>query len=124
MTVLTEGAHPGAFIMSEAAWHRSRDTITIVAGSGVVKPGTVLGKVTASGKYAPSAATGSDGAQTGVAINIYGVDATSVDVKVAAFTRDAEVNGNCLFYAASVDDDAKKAAKASQLAAVGIIVRT
>jgi len=123
MPVLTEGPRPGEFIMSEANWHRSRDTITIVAGSGIVKPGTVLGKVTASGKYAPSAATGSDGAQTGAAINIYGVDATSVDVKVTAFTRDAEVNGKCLFYEATVNDDTKKLAKATQLASVGIIVR-
>ncbi len=123
MPPLTEGPRPGEFIMSEANWHRSRDTITIVAGSGKVLPGTVLGKVTASSKYAPSPATGSDGAQTGVAINLYGVDATSVDVKVTAFTRDAEVNGKCLAYEATVNDDTKKLAKAAQLAAAGIIVR-
>jgi hypothetical protein len=123
MPVLTEGPRPGEFIMSEANWHRSRDNITIVAGSGKVAPGTVLGKITASGKYAPSPATGSDGSQTGAAINIHAVDATSVDVKVAAFTRDAEVNGKCLAYEATVNDDTKKAAKATHLAAAGIIVR-
>ena len=49
--------------------------------------------------------------------------ATSADVAVAAITRDAEWNGKTLAYAASVDDDTKKAAKHVQLAAVGIIVR-
>lgn len=122
-TVLTEGVHPIEFLLSEGQGTRSRDAIVIASGSGVVKAGTVLGKITASGKFAPSAATGSDGSQTGVAINLYTVDATSADQRVAAVTRDAEVNGNCIFYAASVDDDTKKAAKATQLAAAGIIVR-
>lgn len=123
MVTLTEGRYAAEFIMSEAPGQQSRDNIVIASGAGVVKPGTVLGLVTASGKYVPSPATGSDGSQTGVAICIYGVDATSADVKVAAITRGAEVNGKTLEYAASVDDAAKKAAKATQLKAVGIIVR-
>lgn len=122
-TVLNDRVRAVEFILSEANPDRSRDTIVIASGSGVVTAGTVLGKITASGKYAPSPATGSDGAQTGVALNLYTVDATSADVKVTGLTRDAEVNGNCIFYAASVDDNTKKAAKATQLAAVGIIVR-
>lgn len=122
-TVLTQARSPAEFIMREANGSISRDYIVIVSGSGVVKPGTVLGKLTASGKYAPSPATGADGSQTGAAINIYGVDATSADVRVAAITRHAEVNGKTLEYATSVNDDAKKAAKAVQLAAVDILVR-
>lgn len=123
MPVLTEGRHPGEFIMSEANRARSRDNITIASGAGVVKAGTVLGKLTTGGKYVPSPATGSDGSQTGVAINIYEVDATSADMTVSAITRDAEVNGKELEYAGTVNDDTKKGAKATQLAAVGIIVR-
>lgn len=80
--------------------------------------------VTVGGKYVPSPAAAADGSDQACAINIYEVDATSADVKVAAFTRDAEVNGNCLEYAASVNDDAKKAAKHAQLAQnAGIVVR-
>lgn len=122
-TVLTQGRNPAEFIMSEANGQLSRDNIVIVSGAGVVKPGTVLGKITASGKYTPSPATGADGSQTGVAICIYGCDATSADQKVSAITRNAEVNGKTLEYGATVNDDAKKLAKATQLAAVGIIVR-
>lgn len=123
MTTLTEGNKPAEFVMSEANRSRSRDTITIASGAGVVKAGTVLGRVIASGKFVPSPHTGADGSQTGVAINLYEVNATSGDVKVAAITRDAEVNSVTLSYAASVDDAAKRATKNGQLAAVGIITR-
>lgn len=75
------------------------------------------------GKYAPSPNTGTNGSQVAAAINIYEVDATSADAKVAAITRDAEVNVNCLNYAASVDDAPKRAAKSAQLANLGIITR-
>lgn len=123
MTVFTEGRHAAEFLMEELGVNHARDTITIASGSGVVEAGTVLGKITASGKYKPSTATGSDGAQTAVALNIYKVDATSADVQVAAVTRGASVNGKIIAYDATVDDATKKAAKAAQLAAVGIIVR-
>ncbi|WGD31215.1 head decoration protein [Ancylobacter sp. WKF20] len=125
MTVLTEPRRDGEFILNEVngGGNFSRDTIVIASGAGKVQPGTALGKVTASGKYVPSPATGSDGSQTAVALNVAYVDATSADVKVAAITRSTEVNGKILAYDSTVNDDTKKAAKATQLAAVGIIVR-
>jgi len=123
MAVLTETRHAGEFVLSEGNGNISRDNIVIVSGAGVVRAGTVLGKITASGKYTPSPHTGADGSQTAVAINLYEVDATSADAAVSAIMRDAEVNANILAYAASVDDGAKKATKATQLAAVNIIVR-
>jgi hypothetical protein len=45
MTVLTEGIHPGEFLMSEAVGNRSREAITILSGEGVLSPGTVVGLV-------------------------------------------------------------------------------
>ena len=122
-TTFTETSHPAEFVLTEANGQRSRDNITIVSGAGVLKVGTVLGKITSGGKYTPSPATGSDGSQTGVAINLYQVDATSADVAVAAITRDAEVNKNLLVYEATVDDATKKGAKNTELATVGIIAR-
>lgn len=123
MAVMTETRHAGEFVLSEGNGNISRDNIVIVSGAGVVRAGTVLGKITASGKYTPSPHTGADGSQTAVAINLYEVDATSADAAVSAIMRDAEVNANILAYAASVDDNTKKATKATQLAAVNIIVR-
>ena len=220
MSVKTEGRHAGEFLMSEAAGNRSRDTITIPSGTGVIVPGTVLGLVTdedvvttsqaadagntgngtiaegdpavgadvkvgtyrivciepaadggrftvedpngvnigvvavgaefdgqivftisdgatdfvageafsfvvarSSFGYVPSPNAADDGSDQAVAIALYGCDATSAAKKIAAITGDAEVNGNILVYEATVNDAAKKAAKATQLAAVGIKVR-
>lgn len=123
MVTFTEGRHAGEGLLSEAHFHRSRDKITILSGSGILAPGTVLAKVTVSGKYVPSAATGADGSQTAVAVLLYPVDATSADVDVAAITRDAEWNVNTLAYGATVNDDTTKLAARTQLAAVGIITR-
>lgn len=126
MTTFTEGRHATEGLLSEAEFHRSRDNITIAAGAGLILPGQVLGKVTASGKYVPSAnasVTGEEGAEVANAIALYGCDATTEDQKIAAITRDAEWNGHTLSYDATVNDATKKAAKAAQLAAQGIIAR-
>ncbi len=126
MTKFTEGRHPGEFLLSEANFHRARGRAVIAAGSGVFEPGTVIGRITSGGKFAPSAAAsevGFEGAETAKAITLYGGDATSEDVEVAIIERDAEVNGHVLVYDGSVDTDAEKAAKIASLAAVGIIVR-
>ena len=126
-TTFTEGRHPGEAILSEANFHRSRGVVTIPAGTGVVPANSVLGEVTASpGEYVPSPnaeTVGVEGAETAKAMNIHEVDATDVDVQVAVLARDAELNGACLEFDASVDDDTKKGTKIDQLAAVGLIVR-
>ncbi len=129
MTVLTEGRHPGEFLLSEANGQRSRGQVTIAAGSGVIAAGAVLGRYTSGvhvGKYclAPDAAADPDvGNQTAVAVALYGCDATAADRMIAVIQRDAEINGHILSYASSVDDAAKTAAKIAELATVGIIVR-
>ena len=123
MTVFVETRHPGEFILSEANGQRSRETITIASGAGIIAAGSVLGKVTASGKYVVSAVGASDGSQVPAAINIYGADASAADVPVAAIVRDAEVNGKCLTYHADRDQAAEKTAAHTALATLGIIVR-
>jgi hypothetical protein len=126
MTTFTEGRHAAEFVLSEAEGTRSRDNVTLEGGftdAGVLKAGTVLGKLTSGGKYVASPASGSDGSQTAVAVLLYPADLADGDVEAAVVSRDAEVNGNCLEYEATVDTDNEKAAKATQLAAVGIIVR-
>lgn len=128
-TVLTEGRHPGEGLLSEANGQRSRESITIAAGSGVISPMTVLGRITSganAGKYAPSPNAAADpdiGNQTANAINLYGGDATTADLKVAAIVREAEINGNTVTFDASVNDATKRAAKTAQLAAAQIILR-
>ena len=123
MTVLVEGLHPGAFLMTEANGQRSRENITLASGAGIVAPGSVLGRVTATGKYVVSAVGATDGSQTPAAINIYGADASAEVASVSAIVRDAEVNGRCLVYHADRDQPAEKAAAHEALKSLGIIVR-
>ena len=127
MTVLTNRIRAGGFIQSEANYARARESVTIAGGTGgagVLYAGTVLGKLTSGGKYVPSPATGSDGSQTAVAVLFDDVDATADDVVAGVLARDSEVRAADLTYDDSVNDDSKKAAKHTQLLAVGIVVRT
>jgi len=66
MTTLTEGTHPGGFLVWEAFRDYTRETITVAAGT--LEPGTVLGKITASGKYAAHDPAAVDGTETAVAV--------------------------------------------------------
>ena len=111
------------FVLSEASGSRSLEQIVIASGAGVLQPGTVLGKVTASKKYVASPDAGADGSQTGVAVLAYRTDATSADADAVAYVRDCEVKNAELAYEATVDDSTKQQTKHDQLAAVGIIVR-
>ena len=119
----TETARDLGFLLSEGNGHISRETVTIATAAGKLEAGTVLGKITASSKYVASPDTGADGSQVATAVLAYNVDATGGDVKAVIVARDAEVKKDDLAYAASVNDGAKKTAKATQLAAVGIFVR-
>lgn len=123
MPVLTEGRHPGELLLTEANGQRSREAVTVASGAGIIAAGTALGKVTATGKYLASAVGAVDGSEVAVAVALYGCDATSADVEIAAIVRDAEVKGPVLTYHADRDLDAEKTAANADLAGVGIIVR-
>lgn len=124
MPVITEGRHSAEFLLSEAEGNRSRDTIKLLAGSGEVKVGTVLGKVTASGKFKPHDPAGNDGSQIPAAINLYPLAVPAdADLPASAITRDAEVKGACLTYNAATDTQPEKDAVNIGLAALGIIIR-
>lgn len=128
MTTLTNHLRAGAFLVSEGNGHISRDEVTIHGGytgaPTLIKAGTVLGKITSGGKYTPSPASGGDGSQTAVAVLFDDVDVSAADVLATVISREAEVRASDLLYEATVDTDNEKAAKATQLAAVGIIVRS
>lgn len=126
MTTLTEGRHAAEFVLSEANGNRSRENVTIYGGftgAATLAAGTVLGKLTSGGKYVTSPASGADGSQTAIAILMHRVDISDGDVEASIIARDAEVIGGSLTYESTVDTDNEIAAKATQLAAVGIIVR-
>jgi hypothetical protein len=89
---------------------------------GLVKAGTVLGKITATGKWKPSPKTGSDGTQTAAAVLFDDADATSGDVVASVVAREAELRADSLVYDPSVVTLDEQKAKWQQLAAVSLIV--
>ena len=60
MATLTEGPHPGGFLIWEVLRDYTRETVTLASGAGKLAPGTVLGRITSGGKFtvlAPGAST-------------------------------------------------------------------
>ena len=66
-----------------------------LTGSAALKRGSVLGLITASGKYQLAASAASDGSQTPVAILVADADATGGDVTAAIYQM-GEFNGAAL----------------------------
>lgn len=110
MASFTEPARKCEALLSYGNGAVSFETITVVSGAGVVKAGTVLGKITASGKYTPYDDGLSNGAQVAVCVSMAEVDATSSDKTVSAIMRMAEVKKDVLFWHASADATAKATA--------------
>ena len=122
VTSLTNRIRAGGFIQSEANPFRSRDEVCYdgsSGGGGVVYAGTVLGIVTASGKYVPCVQSASDGSQTPVAICWDDVDTTLGDAIGSVVSRDAEVRFEDLIWDPSIATLSQKQAKAAFLAGHG-----
>ena len=123
MPVLTEPPSMGDVLKYEVNPNYTREVITLLIGMPY-PGGSVLGKITASGKYTFSSATGSDGAETATAVLLYPVDATLADATGIVLARGpAIVSRAGLVFDASVDDATKTAAKIAELATAGIVTR-
>lgn len=75
------------------------DSITLITGQNLLR-GTVLGKITASGKYTKSLSAAGDGSQTPAAILAIDCDATAADKTTVAYFR-GDFMGNELILGAS-----------------------
>lgn len=101
-------------VKSEPATHAGRDDAILASGSGVNQPGTLLGVVTASGKYAPWAPGAADGSQTAAAVLLQFVDATSADQTVVVLARGtAEIVSQAIVWPAGATPAQQSAALAS-----------
>jgi hypothetical protein len=121
MTAISEGAHPGEFILSEANGHRSRENATLITGQNL-GAGAVLGKITATGKYTGYDNGAGDGSQAAAGILYAAVDATNADMDCVVIVRHAEVIGDALDFDAGMSG-ADQTAATADLLALGIIVR-
>ena len=123
MTVLDQPPTQGEILKYEVNPNYTREIVPLLAGTAY-PVGSVLGRVTLSGKYTFSPETGSDGAETALGVLLYAVDATLGDAVGIILTRGpAIVSRAALAYDGSVDDSTKIAAKLGQLTLLGIIPR-
>lgn len=126
MTILTEGRRTAEFLVSEASYYRSRDgeTITVPANT-TYEPGTIMGKITASGKFVRHDAGASDGSQNEAGVLYAGLTndtGSGVDMAGTIIARDAEINSAELTYEAGADA-AQITTSNAALVALGLIVR-
>ena len=121
MTTLVEGKHPGGFLVWEAFRDYTRETITVAAGT--LQSGTVLGRITASGKYTAHDPAAVDGTETAVALLWGRADASGGEIPAVALLRGpAIVNRHDLVFAGT-PSEAEIAAAHADLLAAGILVR-
>ena len=99
-----------------------RDVITVNDSAATLKVGTVLGKVTATGKYKVAKETATDGSKVAAAIVIQETAvAGSTDTKVLVLASGAAIVSKAgLILDATYDNDTKKGVIYSDLAALRI----
>jgi hypothetical protein len=123
MPVLTDPPSMGDVLKYEVNPNYTREVITLEQGMPY-PVGSVLGRITASGKYRLATDDGSDGAQIASAVLLYAVDASLADAVGIVVARGPSIVSRAgLAYDATVDDGTKIATKIGQLAAVDIIAR-
>lgn len=116
MTTFTEGKHTGEFLLSEGNGTISREQVTIAAAASAMVAGTVLGKITASGKYVAYDEGGTDdGRRVAAGILYAAVPDSAADQSAVIIARNAEVMSSML---TGIDANGKV-----DLAALGIICR-
>jgi hypothetical protein len=84
-TDTTQSYTLAAILKWEQENHYSRDQITVLAGQTLV-PGEVLGKVTASGKYAAIDFAAGDGTENAAGLSFSTYDASAPGTRTVAFT--------------------------------------
>jgi Bacteriophage lambda head decoration protein D len=126
MPVLTNSPTLGDLLKYELNGNYTREVVTLEAGTEYAL-GSVLGRITANGKYRLSPAAevvGDEAAETAIAVLIEPVDATATDAVAVVVARGpAIVSKAALVFDASVDQAAEVTAKHAQLVAAGIVPR-
>lgn len=105
----------GAYLGENAGPNIVNEEIILVSGAPAMVSGTVLGKITASGKYTIHDPAASDGTQAAAAILFTGqAAALTADKKaVATVNGPATINGTMLSFKSGTTDAQKKTAWAA-----------
>ena len=102
-------------MLSEANGSISREEVTIAAAAGALAAGTVLGKITASGKYVAYVNGALDGTGAAAGVVYFPIPDSAADQKAVIIARHAEVIESKL---TGIDADGK-----TDLAALQIFCR-
>jgi len=100
----------------------SRDEVTVASGQNLAL-GTVVGKVTSTGKYKILAPSATDGTKTAAGFMVADCDASTGDTKGVIVARDAIVNNENLVWPGGITAGQKTTALAD-LKAIGIVSRS
>ena len=123
MAVLTEGPHPGSFLIWEAFRDYTRETVTLASGAGNLAPGTVLGRITTGGKFTTLAPAASNGSQNAAGILWGPADATDADAAGVVLVRGpALVNRHEIVWPEAATEG-QIATATTALAGLGILLR-
>lgn len=89
--ILNEGKHTAEFLLSEGNGFISREQVVIAAAAGAMDEGTVLGKITASGKYVAYSNAAADGSEVAAGVLYRAVPDLAADQPAVMIARQAEV---------------------------------
>lgn len=123
MAPLTQPPTEGDLLKLDLGKNYTREVVTLASGASYAI-GSVVGQITASGKYKLATAAGTDGAETAAGVLIAAVDASGGDASGVIIKRGpAIVSKAMLVFDASVDDVPKTVVKLTELSALGIVAR-
>ena len=112
----------GCYLGESAAPNIINEEIKIASGAGILFPGQILGRITASKKFIAHDPAAADGSQNVAGILFHKVDATAADALTVATRRGpATINGNDLIHKGGLTDPQKVAAL-DGLRALGLAV--
>ena len=122
MPALAEPLNLGDLLKYDAPNLYSRDRVTVASGQNLPL-GTVLGIVTASGKYKQIDPSAEDGTQVAAGVLIQPCDASAADrTDGLLIVRHAIVSDHALAWPAAITS-AEQLAAIAQLKALGVLVR-
>lgn len=116
-----ESSYLGDVVKYEAPNLYSRDTETVVTGQNLAI-GTVVGRITASGKITILAPAAVDGSQIAIGVMAAAVDATTADKTGLLIERHALVSDKAVVWPGGITAPQKTTA-IGQLKTAGILVR-
>ncbi|MBI2817957.1 MAG: head decoration protein [Acidobacteria bacterium] len=121
MPVQTESKYLGDWLKFEEDNLYSREEVTVVSGQNLGR-GTLIGKITASGKITQLAPAAADGSEAATGVLLLPVDASAADHPGVIIARHAICSDNGLVWPGGITSGQKTTA-INQLKALGILVR-